>query len=80
MFPWENKIEKAFFRGSPTGCSYTHISPNKNFPTPEKVAEIINRNPQSYQRPYLARMGVYNSDLIDAKLTFGDWENKPHHL
>lgn len=43
LYPWDQKIEKAFFRGSPTGFFSTF--PTKQFPEPEKVAEIVLNTP-----------------------------------
>jgi hypothetical protein len=59
LYPWEQRIEKALFRGRPTGVNQDYFQ-GYNFPSPEEVKDIVLAKPEAWSRPYLAWLGFYN--------------------
>lgn len=66
-YPWEDRIEKAFFLGRPTGHDL-NIFNNEEFPSPDEVKNIVLDRPEAWSRPWLARHGYYNQDILHAKI------------
>ena len=67
-FPWEKRIEKAYFRGRPTGPNRDHFKATI-FPPPNDVSNIVLEEPEAWSRPYLVKESFHNQQrLVDAKL------------
>jgi hypothetical protein len=84
-FPWEKRIEKAFFRGVPTGANHdffpAYWHDRKNcFPSPEETRDIILENPNAWSRAYLAHFAFYHQDLVNAKLVVADYYESDVYL
>ena len=55
-FPWESRIEKAFFRGAFTGhhLDYFPVGIFEHNPSPDQVKNLILEDPNRWKRAYLA--------------------------
>jgi hypothetical protein len=59
LYPWESRIEKAFFRGRPTGPNRDFFAETV-FPNPNDVSNIVLENPEAWSRAFVVKESFHN--------------------